>query len=191
VEKATAIGLVLVCIIFLGAFLYNQHLASSTSIAKIQKNYFNATGVFGTQNYYSGGSGYTGAGGGGNSPPSGISFAVYDSPNGSSEINSIDWGSISPGGSSTHDIYLKNTSTQDATLTGFSGSTSNWNPNNASPYFTLSMVYVLDNGTATGLLPSSLGPGEQVHAQLELDVSSNITNIVNFSFDITITAEYG
>jgi hypothetical protein len=53
-----------------------------------------------------------------------------------------------------------------------------WNPASASSYFTF-------NWNCTGYV---LQPKEVVQALLSLNVSSSISGITSFSFDITITA---
>jgi hypothetical protein len=82
---------------------------------------------------------------------------------------------LDPGSTATATIYLKNEGNVPVTLSISAG---NWNPASASSYFTLTWNragYVLAVGTS-------------VPAVLSLAVSSSISGITTFSFDITITA---
>ncbi|HKZ94582.1 MAG TPA: hypothetical protein VJ249_08400 [Candidatus Bathyarchaeia archaeon] len=90
-------------------------------------------------------------------------------------VSSINWGTLDPGSNKSTTIYIKNTGNSPITL---AMTTSNWNPSNASNYMTLIWNY----GGQT------LNANEVIQARFTLTVSSNITGITNFSFDITITA---
>lgn len=89
-------------------------------------------------------------------------------------VSSIDWGSLDPGGRKTVTIYIKNEGNVQLKL---SMTTGNWNPPSASSYITLSW------NRESYVLPA----GSVVSAVLTLSVSSSISGITNFSFDITIT----
>ena len=199
VSKAT--GLMVIFVVCVAAFIYHQQTVNSTANqSSIKKNYFPATGSNGLSYYPSEGEGI------GLAEPSpspsndantpsptanpNVAFDIFSSLSDTQEVTSINWGSLSPGSSTGYDLYLKNTSADATSLVGFSGSTSNWNPANASNYMDIYMVYVLVNGTEVNNLPSPLNQGQQVHARLYLEVYANITNIANFSFEITITAMY-
>lgn len=90
-------------------------------------------------------------------------------------ISSISWGAIEPCSTKNVTVYIRNEGTSPATL---SISTSNWNPSSASTYISLSWDY---GGKV-------LSPNEVVQVKLTLSISSTITGISNFSFDITISA---
>jgi hypothetical protein len=82
---------------------------------------------------------------------------------------------LDPGATTTATIYLKNEGNVPVTLSISAG---NWNPASASSYFTLTWNrggYVL-------------AVGASVQAVLSLAVSSSISGVTTFSFDITITA---
>jgi hypothetical protein len=86
----------------------------------------------------------------------------------------ITWGTLNPGSTATATIYVRNEGTVPVTLSMTPG---NWNPASASTYITLAwnrQAYVLQ-------------PGVVVQATLTLSVSSSISNVTNFTFDITIT----
>jgi hypothetical protein len=82
---------------------------------------------------------------------------------------------LDPGGSTSATVYLRNEGNVQVMLSMAYG---NWTPSSASGYFTLSwdrQSYVLSVGSV-------------VQATLTLSVSSSISGITTFSFDITITA---
>jgi hypothetical protein len=54
----------------------------------------------------------------------------------------------------------------------------NWNPTTASSYMTLSWNYA----------GQTLSVNQVLQVKLTLDVSSTVSGITNFSFDLTITA---
>jgi hypothetical protein len=91
-----------------------------------------------------------------------------------STVTEIDWGLIEPGHQVNVTIYLKNESNAPITL---SLHTENWNPVNASNYITLIWDYA----------NQTVDPGAAVKISLTLTVSSEVTGITNFNFDIIIT----
>jgi hypothetical protein len=108
-------------------------------------------------------------------PPASVVVGVYSDSGCTTALPSISWGTLDPGGSTNATAYLKNEGNVPVTLTM---STGNWTPSSASSYFTLTwnrQNYVLAVGSV-------------VQATLTLSVSSSISGITNFSFDITITA---
>ena len=107
-------------------------------------------------------------------PPS-VQLGVYSDSGCTSALSSVSWGTLNAGGTATATIYLKNEGNVPVTL---SISASNWNPSSASSYFTLTW-------NRAGYV---LAVGASVQAVLSLTVSSSITGITTFSFDITITA---
>jgi hypothetical protein len=72
-------------------------------------------------------------------------------------------------------VYVRNEGNVAATL---SRATQNWNPATASSYMTLSWNYA----------GQTLNVNQVFQTRLTLAVSSTISGITNFSFDITITA---
>ena len=87
---------------------------------------------------------------------------------------SISWSAIPPGNSTSGIVYIKNTGTKSVTL---SLTTDSWNPENANGPITLNWNRV---GT-------TLASNQSIDATLTLSVSSSISGITNFGFDIIIT----
>jgi len=90
------------------------------------------------------------------------------------EVTTIDWGSISPGASKSVTIYLKNEGNTPITLTM---NTTSWSPSAAANYISLSWDYSGEQIAAGGV----------IQVTLTLSVSSNISGITSFTFDIVIT----
>lgn len=105
----------------------------------------------------------------------GVGVGIYWNQACTNATSSISWGTLDPGSNVNKTIYIRNEGNTAATL---SMTTSNWNPTNASSYMTLSWNY----GGQT------LSVYQVVQVKLTLSVSSSVTGITNFSFDITITA---
>ena len=105
----------------------------------------------------------------------GVGVGVYWNQACTNATSSISWGILDPGSNVNKTIYVRNEGNTASTL---SMTTSNWNPTNASSYMTLSWNY----GGQT------LSVNQVVQVKLTLSVSSSVTGITNFSFDITITA---
>ncbi len=105
----------------------------------------------------------------------GIGVGVYSDSACTNALTSINWGTLDPGSNANKTVYIRNEGNSVATL---SMTTSNWNPASASSYMTLSWNY----GGQT------LDVNQVVQIRLTLSVSSSVTGITNFSFDITITA---
>ena len=103
-----------------------------------------------------------------------IGVGVYWDNNGSNRVSLIDWGVMEPGQGRNVTVYIRNEGNIVMTL---SMNTTNWNPSTASNYIGLSWNY---NGQA-------IDPGVVIQVALTLSVSSNITGISSFSFDILIT----
>jgi len=107
-------------------------------------------------------------------PPS-VQLGVYSNSGCTTALSSVSWGTLDPGATSTATIYLKNEGNVPVTLSISAG---NWNPSSASSYLTLTW-------NRDGYV---LAVGASVQAVLSLTVSSSISGITTFSFDITITA---
>jgi len=104
-----------------------------------------------------------------------IGIDAYADAGATQPVSEIDWGEISPGGSSAATIYLKSTSSVPVTL---SLALENWIPAAAADYMTVDWNY---DG-------SVLQPGEVRSVTLTLQVSGSITGITNFEFDLVITS---
>lgn len=105
----------------------------------------------------------------------GIGVGVYWNPACSNRTSSINWGLLDPGSSKTVTVYVRNEGNAAATL---SEAVQNWNPSTASSYMTLSWNYA----------GQTLSVNQVLQIGLTLAVSSTISGINNFGFDITITA---
>ena len=103
-----------------------------------------------------------------------VNVGVYTNSACTNNCTSIDWGTLSPGGSTTKTIYVKNTGTIPVTL---SMATANWSPSNANNYLTITW----------NRANYALASGSSVSATLTLTASSSAGAITNFSFDIIIT----
>jgi hypothetical protein len=103
-----------------------------------------------------------------------VNVGVYSNSACTNNCTSIDWGTLSPGGSTTRTIYVKNTGTVPVTL---SMATTNWSPSNANNYLTLTW----------NRANYALAAGNSVSATLTLTVSASAGSITDFDFDIVIT----
>ena len=104
-----------------------------------------------------------------------IGVGVYWDQPLTNPVSSINWGTIEPGSNVNKTVYIRNEGNAPATL---SMTTSNWNPSSASSYMTLSWNY----GGQT------LAVNEVKQVTLTLHVTSSVTGVTSFSFDITIAA---
>lgn len=109
------------------------------------------------------------------SPPATVQLGIYSDSNCTTALSSVSWGTLDPGTTATSTIYVRNEGNVPVTL---SIGASNWSPSSASSYFTLSW-------NRAGYV---LAAGASVQAVLSLAVSSSISGVTSFSFDITITA---
>ena len=89
------------------------------------------------------------------------------------DVTAIDWGIIEPDSYTNQIVHVRATGTVPVTLTF---NTSNWNPTNAENYITLTWNY-------TGAFVTSAW----TPINFTLNVKPTVSNITNFSFDITIT----
>lgn len=102
-----------------------------------------------------------------------IGIEVYENQELTDEATTIKWGTLKPGTSKTYTIYVSNDGILPLTLRL---SASNWNPSSASNYLTLTWNY---NG-------QTINVDEFIQVTLTLTVSSSITGINSFNFDITV-----
>jgi hypothetical protein len=103
-----------------------------------------------------------------------VNVGVYTNSACTNNCTSIDWGMLSPGGSTTKTIYVKNTGTIPVTL---SMTPANWSPSNANNYLTVTW----------NRANYALAAGASVSAILTLTASSSAGSLTNFSFDVVIT----
>ncbi len=102
-----------------------------------------------------------------------IGVTVYSDVAATTRLTSIDWGIVEPGEDKNEICYIRNEGNFAVTLSLL---TENWSPSTASQYITLSWNY---DG-------HSLGLGEIVEVTINLAVSSSVTGITDFSFDLVI-----
>jgi len=105
-----------------------------------------------------------------------VGVGVYLEKTCTTSVSEIKWGFMYPGSSADKTVYIRNEGNTAATL---SMAKSNWVPSSASQFMTLNWNYT------TG---QTLNANEVIPVKFTLSVSSSITGITNFSFDITITA---
>jgi hypothetical protein len=103
-----------------------------------------------------------------------IGIEVYQNKDLTDKVTAIKWGTLEPGATKTYTIYVRNKGNLPLTLSLF---TSNWSPQSASNYLTLTWNY---NG-------QTINKGETVQVTLTLTVSPSVTGISRFRFDITAT----
>jgi hypothetical protein len=82
---------------------------------------------------------------------------------------------LDPGSNKTMTVYIRNEGNAVAAL---SEATQNWNPSTASSYMTLNWNYA----------NQTLSVNQVLQVRLTLVVSPTVSGIINFSFNITITA---
>lgn len=102
-----------------------------------------------------------------------IGVEVYSDASCTTKLTAIDWGVLDPGASKNATAYVRNEGNSAITM---SMSSANWNPSNSSQYLTLTWDY---SGR-------SIAPKETLKVVFRLAVSSSISGITDFSFDITI-----
>ena len=101
-------------------------------------------------------------------------LAVYSNSGCTTSLSTISWGSLSPGGTATETIYVKNTGS--GLSLSLNMTTSSWSPSSASGYITITWN---QQGT-------DLQPGGSVAAVITLNVSSSIVDVTSFSVNINI-----
>ena len=102
-------------------------------------------------------------------------LGVYSDSACTQPLSSITWGTLTPGGTSTQTIYVKNTSSS-LSLT-LDMTTNSWSPASANGPITITW-----NQQST-----DLQPGQSTAATLTLTVSPSISDITSFSDQIDIT----
>ena len=102
-------------------------------------------------------------------------LAVYSDSGCKTPLSSIPWGTISPGGTTTQTIYVKNTGSGLSLTLGMTAS--DLNPTSANGLITLTW-----NKEGT-----KLNPGDSVPATLTLTVSPSIVDITSFNVQINIS----
>ena len=105
----------------------------------------------------------------------GIGVGIYWDPACTNQTSSVNWGLLDPGSSKTVGIYVRNEGNSVILL---SKTVQNWNPSNVQSYVSLNWNYV----------NQTLSVNQVLQVSLTLVVSSAVSGITNFSFDVTISA---
>jgi hypothetical protein len=105
----------------------------------------------------------------------GIGVGIYWDSACTNRTSSINWASLDPGSNKTVTLYIRNEGNAVATL---SKAEQNWNPSTASNYMTLNWNYA----------GQTLSVNQVLQVKLTLIVSSTVSGITNFSFDLTVSA---
>ena len=104
----------------------------------------------------------------------GIGIGIFWNQDCTNRTVSLNWRAIEPGSNTTLTVYIRNEDDSPANLWL---ATSNWAPSDALDFMTLSWNY-------SGQI---LNPYQVIPLELNLNVSSSITGISQFSFTTTIT----
>lgn len=102
-----------------------------------------------------------------------IGVEVYWDQAGTNIVESIQWGVLAPGGSASETVWVKNTGNSDMSLSMI---LSGWSPSGADEYITVTWT----------LEDESLGAGETMSAVITVAVSSQVTGVNDFGFNIVI-----
>jgi hypothetical protein len=105
----------------------------------------------------------------------GIGVGIYWDSACTNRTSSINWEFLDPGSNKTVTLYVRNEGNAMATL---SKAEPNWNPSAASSYMTLNWNYA----------GQTLSVNQVLQVKLTLIVSSTVSGITNFSFDLTVSA---
>ena len=105
----------------------------------------------------------------------GVRVGIYWDLACANRTSSINWGMLEPGTNKTVDIYVKNEGNTFVTL---SKTLQDWNPIIATNYVMLHWDY----------LDQSLSINQVIPISLTLSVSSAVSGLTNFSFDLTISS---
>ena len=103
-----------------------------------------------------------------------VGVGIYADSSISKPLSSINWGTLDAGVRQNFTCYVQNEGNSPAVL---ALSTTNWNPSNASRLLTLNWDYA----------GRSLIPSEVIGVTFVLSVSSDISGMIDFSFDTVIS----
>lgn len=105
----------------------------------------------------------------------GIGVGVYWEYACTNRVSQINWGVLEPGSNRTIIVYIRNEGNAATTL---SETTLNWNPTAASSYLTLRWNYA----------GQTINVNQVLQVRMMLLLSSTVSGITSFSFDIVITS---
>jgi hypothetical protein len=103
-----------------------------------------------------------------------VNVGVYWNSGCTNVTSSVDWGLLSPGTSKNVTLYVRN---EGNTVVGLSLACQSWSPAGASGY--ISLAWSQEGKTVS--------VGSMVTASVMLSVSSSVSGITSFSFNIVIT----
>lgn len=103
-----------------------------------------------------------------------VNVEVYSDSACTTPITSFNVGTVSPGGTATQTVYVKNSGTVPMTL---SMATSNWSPTTAGTYLTVTW----------NRAGASLDAGASVQAVITLTADADTGSLTTFSCSVTIT----
>jgi hypothetical protein len=106
-----------------------------------------------------------------------VGVSIYTNSTCTTTLSSINWGNLYPGNATTRTMYVKNTGNTPVTL---NMTVNSWSSPSASSNLKLTW-----NQEKT-----QLAAGTGVTATLTLTVSSTISNVTSFSFNIIITGTH-
>jgi hypothetical protein len=109
-----------------------------------------------------------------NAPVSSINVEIYTDAAATTKLTNLQWGSLSPGGTVTKTIYIKNSGNTAETL---NMTAAQWTPTLASSV--LSLTWNKEG--------NSLAAGAVVPATLTLQVASDPGSVTSFSLNIVIS----
>ena len=105
----------------------------------------------------------------------GVGVGIYWNSACTNQTSSINWGTLESGTNKTVKVYVRN---EGNTVVTLSRTTQNWNPTTTSNYATINWDYSGQTLNKNQVLP----------VNLTITISSAVSGITNFTFDITITA---
>jgi len=103
-------------------------------------------------------------------------IGVYWDSKCTNAVLSIDWGTLKPGAVKNVSVYIRNEGNETVSL---SIKTENWDPSSAYTYMILSWNY----------MGQSISVSKVAQVTLTLSISTKISGITNFRFDIIIEAQ--
>ena len=103
-----------------------------------------------------------------------LGVGIYSDSGCATQLSTIGWGTLNPGDVKTCTMYVRNEGNVPVSL---KMTVDNWSPPTASTYITLTW----NKESAV------LSTNQVVEATVTLTVSSNISGVTSFNFDITIT----
>ena len=105
----------------------------------------------------------------------GVNVGIYWDSACTNQTSAVNWGILEPGANKTVKVYIRNEGNTPVTL---SKTVQNWNPSTTSSYITLNWNYT----------SQTMAVNQVIQVNLTLTVSSTITGIANFTFNVLITS---